>query len=216
MICWLGAVEACVKKASWNWLSTCGSRRPAPASSSPGGSPTSTCASSWSGRRGAAPCADRGAGASPAAPCRDGRLAQRLLLRLVGVDGAGLRIALLERRGRAHRRARPQERRPAREAEPGLVPQEDQVRLDREAFLHHPARVVHVAVERAVGQVEHPHAVEPALRPAGRAAPVLIVAQRHRAVHRIAASAGRPRRRAAGRRPAPCRSGATCGSCGRR
>ena len=57
--------------------------------------------------------------------------------------------------GGAHRGARPQERREAREAEPGFVPEEDQVRLDGEAFLHHPARVVDVAVEGAVGQVEH-------------------------------------------------------------
>ena len=71
-----------------------------------------------------------------------------------------------------------------RKAEPGLVPQEDQVRLDGEAFLHHPARVVHVAVERAVGQVEHPHAVEPpfGLKVEHR---LLDRRQRHRAVHRI-------------------------------
>ena len=86
--------------------------------------------------------------------------------------------------GGAHRGARPQERRKSREAEPGFVPQEDQVRLDGETFLHHPARVVDVAVERAVGQVDHLDPVQPvlALQVEQR---LLDGFQRHRAVHRV-------------------------------
>jgi hypothetical protein len=86
--------------------------------------------------------------------------------------------------GGAHRGARPQERREPRESEPGLVPQEDQVRLDREAFLHHAADVVDVAVEGAVGQVDHLGAVEPAVRLQVQQR-LLDAAQRHRAVHRV-------------------------------
>ena len=62
----------------------------------------------------------------------------------------------------AHRGARPQERREACKAEPGFIPEEDQVGLDGEAFLHHPAGIVDVAVKGAVGEVEHLDPVEPA------------------------------------------------------
>ena len=125
----------------------------------------------------------------------------------------------LERRldvgGRAHGRARPQERREAREAEPRLVPQEDEVRLDREQLLHHAARVVDVAVEGAVGEGDQPHPVEPAggLELEQR---LLERAQRHRRRTSSRRSSGTPRRSTAARPPSPCRSGATCGSCGRR
>ena len=71
-----------------------------------------------------------------------------------------------------------------REAEPGLVPQEDQVRLDRQALLHDAPRVVHVAVERAVRQVDELDAVELALGPEVEKR-LLDRAQRHRAVHRV-------------------------------
>ena len=85
-----------------------------------------------------------------------GRLGAELgLLLLIGLDGARVAHPLLDVGRRAHRGARAQERRPAGEAEPGLVPQEDQVGLDGEAFLHHPAGVVDVAVEGAVGEVDH-------------------------------------------------------------
>ena len=69
-------------------------------------------------------------------------------------------------------------------AEPRLVPQEDQVRLDRQALFHHAARVVHVAVERAVRQVDQLDAVELALRPEIEKG-LLDGAERHRSVHRV-------------------------------
>ena len=124
-------------------------------------------------------------------------------------------VARGQRRRRAHRRAAAVERVEAREAEPRLVPQEDQVGLDRQALLHDPRRVVHVPVERAVGEVDHPDAVERALR--------LAVEQRlldRRAAARrrtsSTASADTPRRSTAAPPTAPGRSGATCGSCDRR
>ena len=83
--------------------------------------------------------------------------------RLVLVAIGGVAVARGQRGGGAHGRAPAVERVEAREAEPGLVPEEDQVRLDRQALLHHPPRVVHVAVEGAVGHVDHLHAVELAL-----------------------------------------------------
>ena len=96
----------------------------------------------------------------------------------------GVGDPLLDRFGRAHRGAGAEERRPAGEAEPGLVPEEDEVRLDGEAFLHHPARVVDVAVEGAVGQVDHLRPVEPALGLEGEER-LLDAGEGHRAIHRV-------------------------------
>ena len=59
-----------------------------------------------------------------------------------------------------------------------------QVRLDRQALFHHAARVVDVAVERAVGQRHHLHAIEPSLGLEIEQR-LLDGAQRHRAVHRV-------------------------------
>ncbi len=111
-------------------------------------------------------------------------LAELGLLLLIGRDRFRVVHPGLDLVGGAHRGAPPQERREARKAEPGFVPQEDQVRLDREAFLHHAAGVVDVAVEGAVGQIEHLDAVEPAvgLRIQQR---LLDRLQRHGAIHRI-------------------------------
>ena len=67
---------------------------------------------------------------------------------------------LADRRGCAHRRAPPQERREAGEAEPRLVPEEADVRLDREALQHRLLDVGDVAVEGAVGQDDQLRAVE--------------------------------------------------------
>ena len=114
-----------------------------------------------------------------------GRLgAQLLLLPLIGGESIGAVEPFLERVGSAHGRAGAQEGRPVGEAGPGLVPQEDQVGLDGEAFLHHPAGVVHVPVEGAVGEVEHPHPVEPAFV-AEVQQRLLDRLERDRAVHRI-------------------------------
>ena len=63
----------------------------------------------------------------------------------------------------------------AGEAEPGLVPQEDQVGLDGQALFHHAAGVVHVAVERAVGEVDRLHAIELALAPCRSSSAFLMV-----------------------------------------
>ena len=111
-------------------------------------------------------------------------LAELGLLLLVGRDRFRVVHPGLDLVGGAHRGAPPQERREARKAEPGFIPQEDQIGLDGEAFLHHPAGVVDVAVEGAVGQVEHLDPVEPAvgLRIQQR---LLDRLQRHRAIHRI-------------------------------
>ena len=106
------------------------------------------------------------------------------LLALPGLDRRRVGDPRLDRLGGAHRGARPEERRPAGEAEPGLVPEEDQVRLDGEAFLHHPAGVVDVAVEGAVGEVDHLRPVEPALGLEGEER-LLDAGERHRAVHRV-------------------------------
>ncbi len=76
------------------------------------------------------------------------------------------------------------ERVEAGEAEPRLVPDEDQVRLDRKALFHDPRRVVHVPVERAVGQIHRAHLVERTLGGAVEER-LLDGLQRHRAVHRV-------------------------------
>jgi hypothetical protein len=96
--------------------------------------------------------------------------------RVLGVDIAELALELLvalavfriaehraQLRGRAHRGAAAQERREARVAEPRLVPQEHEVRLDGEAFEHRALDVRDVAVEGAVGQHEHLRPVQLAL-----------------------------------------------------
>jgi hypothetical protein len=70
------------------------------------------------------------------------------------------------------------------EGEPGLVPQEDQVGLYRQAFLHHPLDVVDDPVEGAVGQQQHLDPVELA-RPPQREQLLLDLPQRHGTVHRV-------------------------------
>ena len=87
-------------------------------------------------------------------------------------------------RRRAHRGAPAQERREAREAEPGLVPQEDQVGLDRQALEHGALDVGDVAVEGAVGQHQHAHLVELALGLRAQQR-VLDRLDRQAAVHRV-------------------------------
>ena len=90
----------------------------------------------------------------------------------------------LDRGGGPQPRAPPQEWRKARKAEPGFIPQENQIRFDRKAFLHHPAGVVDVAVERAVGQIKHLDPLEPAVG-LGVQQRLLDRLQRYRAIHRI-------------------------------
>ncbi len=109
---------------------------------------------------------------------------QLLLLGLIGRNRCRIVQPGLDRVCRPHRGARAQEGRPAGEARPRLVPQEDQVGLDGKAFLHHAPRVVHVAVEGAVGQVQHLDPVQPALI-AQVQKRLLDRGQRNRAIHRI-------------------------------
>jgi hypothetical protein len=75
------------------------------------------------------------------------------------------------------------------EGEPGLVPQEHQIRLDRQALLHDPVDVVDDPVERAVGQQEHPDPVQLA-RLAQRQQLALDLGERHGAVHLEGVRAG--------------------------
>ena len=91
---------------------------------------------------------------------------------------------LRERAGGPHGGARPVHRVEPGEREPGLVPQEDQVGLDRQALLHHPPDVIDDPVERAVGQQQHLDPVQLA-RPPQRQQLALYLPQWHRAVHRI-------------------------------
>ncbi len=114
----------------------------------------------------------------------DGLSPSSARLLLVSLHRCRIAHPFFDRVRGAHAGTRPQERREARKAEPGLVPQEDDVRLDRQAFFHHAARVVDVTVERAVGQVDHLDAIEP---PIGLQIEQRLLdgAQRHRAVHRI-------------------------------
>ena len=101
-----------------------------------------------------------------------GRIVAELgALLFIGRDRCGIVHPGLDVVGGAHRGARAQERREARKAEPGFVPQEDQVRLDRQTFLHHPAGVVDVAVERAIRQVHHLDPIQPVVGLQIQAAP---------------------------------------------
>jgi hypothetical protein len=106
---------------------------------------------------------------------------QALLLlsvrRGMGIGGQGV----LEGLCRDHGRALARDRVEPGEGEPRLVPEEDEVGFDRQAFGHHLERVVDDAVERAVRQGDHPHLVEPARGPVVEQQ-LLDPAQRHRPV----------------------------------
>lgn len=75
---------------------------------------------------------------------------------LIDLDRLRIVHPLLDVVRRTHRGARTQERREARKTEPSFIPQEDQIGLDRQTLLHHPAAVVDVAIESAISQVHHP------------------------------------------------------------
>ena len=103
-----------------------------------------------------------------------------------GVTLAELRIAetLAEPRRRSHPGAATVGGVKARERKPRLVPEEDQVRLDRKAFLHHALDVVDDSIERAVGEQQQLDAIELA-GDLQLEQPLLDRTNRHRAVHRI-------------------------------
>src|SRR5689334_10542814 len=73
-------------------------------------------------------------------------------LLLVGCAvGRIFELALQELRC-SHCSAATVKRTPARIAEPCFIPQEDEIRLDREAFLHHALYVVNLAIKGAIGK----------------------------------------------------------------
>src|SRR5437773_8340170 len=61
---------------------------------------------------------------------------------------------------RPHCRAPPVERTPPGKSEPGLVPEEDQVRLDGQALFHDPLYVIDVPIKRADRQHQEPCSIE--------------------------------------------------------
>src|SRR4029453_4940595 len=67
---------------------------------------------------------------------------------------------------------------------PGFIPEEDDVRLDRQHFLHEALHVVNVTIKSAVSKQKHSHAIESSfgLQVEKR---FLDCAQWHRAIHRI-------------------------------
>ena len=62
--------------------------------------------------------------------------------------------------GRAHPCALAVGRAEPGKGKPCLIPQEYQVRLDCQTFLHHPLDVIDQPVKGAVGQQQHPHTVQ--------------------------------------------------------
>ena len=110
--------------------------------------------------------------------------AELLDLGVVSLTGLGQPQLLGQRAGAPHGRPRPGDRVEPGEGEPGLVPQEDEVGLDGQALLHHPAHVVDDPVERAVGQQQHLDPVQLA-RPPQRQQLALDLGERDGAVHRV-------------------------------
>ena len=72
----------------------------------------------------------------------------------------------------------------AREREPRLVPEEHQIRLDREALLHHATDVIDDAVEGAVREHQEPDPVELARGPEGEEFGLDLV-KWNRPIHRV-------------------------------
>ena len=99
--------------------------------------------------------------------------------------GRPVPVAFLQPPGGRHGRA-PVGGVEAGEREPGLIPQEDQVRLDGQALFHDPFDVVDDPVEGAVGQHQELDLVEPSGPPVGQQGP-LDVLQRDSAVHPVLA-----------------------------
>ena len=110
------------------------------------------------------------------------RVARQLLLEGFGV--VGVLEAFAYPPGRLHGGAAAGDRVEPGEREPGFVPEEDQIRLDRQAFLHHALHVVDDPVEGAVGQGDHLDAIE--LPGALEFEQLRLDApHRHRPVHRV-------------------------------
>ena len=112
-----------------------------------------------------------------------------VILQLFGLFGMGLGVfgrpqPFTQHIGGVHAGTLAVGRAEAGEGKPRLVPEEDQVGLDGEAFLHHPLDVIDDAVESAVGQQKHPDLVELARRLQLQKL-VLDLPQRHRTIHRV-------------------------------
>ena len=148
MICRLGEVEVCVKNASLNAASTVWKSWSA-----------TTMIEPWRSARHR--LVHRvGLVDADAHLVRIGQRVVAALGRFVALAVLGVAHHLAQLRRRAHRGAPAQERREARVAEPGLVPQEHEVGLDRQALEHRALDVRDVAVEGAVREHQHAHAVE--------------------------------------------------------
>jgi hypothetical protein len=113
-------------------------------------------------------------------------LVERRLVGGIAFLVVGAAIVRTQVCGNVHGGALPVGRAEARESEPGLVPQEDEIGFDGQALLHDPLDVVDDAVEGAVGEQQHLHAVEPA-GALERQELAFDLAQRNRAVHGVLA-----------------------------
>ena len=93
-------------------------------------------------------------------------------------------VTCLEAFGRCHRRTPTVGRGESGKGKPGFIPEEDQVRFYRQAFLHHAFDIVDNAVKGAVGQQQHLHLVQqPGLFVEQQC--LLDLLERHRAIHRV-------------------------------
>src|SRR4051794_15508080 len=85
---------------------------------------------------------------------------ESLFERLVFQTVSGVAISLAECFGGVHSSAATVKWGKAREAEPRFIPEEYQVWLDGQAFLHDALRMIHVPVECAVGEIKHADVAE--------------------------------------------------------
>ena len=112
------------------------------------------------------------------------RVAELLLELGVSTAKVGIAETLPQPRRGAHASPPPIRRMESGEGEPGFVPEEDQIRLDRQAFLHDPLDVIDDAVERAIGEQHELDAVELACASELEQS-LLDRPDRHRPIHRI-------------------------------
>ena len=87
-------------------------------------------------------------------------VAEFLCLLLVSRAVCGVLEFLFESCRSTHGGAAAVERSEARESKPCLIPEEDEIGLDRQALFHHPFDVVDMAVERAICEHEHAGSIE--------------------------------------------------------
>ena len=109
---------------------------------------------------------------------------QRGLLCCVGSGVAVAAQPFTQGVGRVHCGALPVGRTEPGKAEPRLIPEKHQIRLDRQTLFHHPLDIINNAVKGAVGQKQHAHPVKLA-RGLELQKLVLDLAQRNGAIHRV-------------------------------